>query len=243
MKVLALETSTLMGGAALIVDGKVVAEEISLRQKTHSENINPFIEFCLTKAGLTLPEIDVFAVGQGPGSFTGIRVAANAGKTFSYSYNKPLVSIDSLMLLAAQASFAFGFGGPGPSTKPVVSMINAYKNMVYLGIFDCSGDEPKYIKGPDAIPVRELKNHITQECVVVGDGWEAYHGYFPAELSKLLLRHADLPDHPLAKTLGLLAEARAKRGQTLDWKSYIPLYIRASEAEETKKGILISPLK
>jgi N6-L-threonylcarbamoyladenine synthase/tRNA threonylcarbamoyladenosine biosynthesis protein TsaB len=40
-----------------------------------------------------------------------------------------------------------------------------------------------------------------------------------------------------------MAEKRAQRGQTLDWKSFIPLYIRASEAEETKKGILISPLK
>ncbi|WP_413612816.1 tRNA (adenosine(37)-N6)-threonylcarbamoyltransferase complex dimerization subunit type 1 TsaB [Bdellovibrio sp. HCB-110] len=234
MKILAMETSTLVGGVAVVIDGKVVAEENSLRQKSHSENISPFVDHCLLKAGIKLEDIDVFAVGQGPGSFTGIRIAANAGKTFAYSFTKPMVTIDSLVLLAYQAR---------ASQKPVLAMINAYKNMVYLGLFDMTGDEPRYIKGPDAIPVRELKNHIHQDCVVVGDGWDAYHEYFPAELSEKLSRDSALPDHPLASTLAIMAEQRALKGQTLDWKSFIPLYIRASEAEETKKGILISPLK
>lgn len=234
MKVLALETSTTLGGVAVIIDGKVVAEESSPRQRSHSENINPFVSHCLSRAHLELQDIDVFAVGQGPGSFTGIRVAANAGKTFSYCYQKPLVTIDSLMLLAQQAQ---------GSSKPVVAMINAFKNMVYFGLFDVSGKEARYIKGPEAIPVRELSQHIPTDSLVVGDGWEAYHEYFPEDLKARLHRDESLPDEPLASTLGLMAEARALQGQTLDWKSFVPLYIRASEAEENKKGILISPLK
>lgn len=234
MKILAMETSTAVGGVAIIVDGKVVAEETTLRQKTHSEIISTFTDHCLQKAGLRLEDIDAFAVGQGPGSFTGIRVAANAGKTFAYSFNKPLVTLDSLVLLAEKAR---------GSDKPVLSIINAYKNMVYLGLFDMSGEEPRYLKGPEAIPVRELSKHIQQDVLVVGDGWEAYHEYFPEKLAKLMHRESQHPDHPLASTLGLMAERRAQKGQTLDWKSFVPLYIRASEAEETKKGILISPLK
>lgn len=234
MKVLAMETSTLLGGVAVIVNGQVVAEESSLRQKSHSENINPFVERCLQKARLNLDEIDLFAVGQGPGSFTGIRVAANAGKTYSYCFNKPLVTIDSLMLLAHQAR---------KQKLPVLSIINAYKNMVYLGLFDVNKEEPIYLKGPEAVPVRDLKNIIHQDCLVVGDGWDAFHEYFPEELKSKLHRLPEFPDHPLAATLGLMAEARGKKGQTLDWKSFVPLYIRASEAEETKKGVMITPLK
>lgn len=234
MKILAMETSTLLGGVAVIVDGQIVVEESSLRQKSHSENINPFIERCLQKAGLRLEDIDLFAVGQGPGSFTGIRVAANAGKTYSYCFNKPLVTVDSLMLLAQQAK---------KQPMPVLSIINAYKNMVYLGLFDVSGEEPVYLKGPEAVPVRDLKNIIHQDCIVVGDGWEAFHEYFPEELTAKLHRNPEFPDHPLATTLGLMAESRGKKKQTLDWKSFVPLYIRASEAEETKKGVLITPLK
>lgn len=234
MKILAMETSTLLGGVAVVIDGKVAAEETSLRQKSHSEIISPFVANCLEKAQLKLEDIDVFAVGQGPGSFTGIRVAANAGKSFAYAYSKPMVTIDSLMLLAQQAK---GCG------KPVLAIINAYKNMVYLGLFDVSGEEPKYLKGPEAIPVRDLKNQIHTDCLVVGDGWEAYHEYFPEELKQKFSRDEKYPDQALPSTLGIMAEARAKKGQTLDWNLFVPLYIRASEAEETKKGILISPLK
>ena len=234
MKILAMETSTQVGGVAVIVDGKVVAEEVSLRQKSHSEVISPFVDECLKLAGLRLSDIDAFAVGQGPGSFTGIRVAANAGKTFAYSFNKPLVTVDSLTILAEQAR---------ASTQPVLSIINAYKNMVYLGLFDLSSEIPVFIQGPVAVPVRELRNHIDREVTVVGDGWDAYHEYFPEELKKNMSRLSDTPDYPHAKTLGLLAEKRFLKGQTLDWNSFLPLYIRASEAEETKKGILISPLQ
>lgn len=235
MKILAMETSTAVGGVSVVIDGKIAAEETTLRQKTHSEIISTFTDHCLQKAGLTLEQIDCFAVGQGPGSFTGIRVAANAGKTFAYAFNKPLVTIDSLVLLAEKAR--------GVGTLPVLSIINAYKNMVYLGLFDMSVDEPHYIKGPEAIPVRDLSQHITEDVLVVGDGWEAYHEYFPEDLRARMHRDSSLPDYPLASTLGLMAERRALKGQTLDWKSFVPLYIRASEAEETRKGILITPLK
>jgi tRNA threonylcarbamoyladenosine biosynthesis protein TsaB len=234
MIVLAMETSTQLGGVSVIKDGQVLATESSLRQKSHSEAINGFIHNCLEKSHLKLSDIDVFAVGQGPGSFTGIRVAANIGKSFSYVYNKPLVTIDSLVLLAATVK----------TDLPVLSIINAYKNMVYLGLFDLTkGPEPFYLQGPAAIPVQKLSGLITQDVMVVGDGYETYQEYLPEELKKRLHRDLANSDFPLSETLGLLAEKRAKNGQTIEWKSFLPLYIRASEAEEQKKGIVISPLK
>lgn len=233
MKILAMETSTQLGSVAIIIDGHVVAEEVSFKQKSHSENISPFIEECLKMRELTLNDMDAFAVGAGPGSFTGIRVAANAGKTFSYCYNKPLVAVDSLVLLAEQARGC---------ERPVLSIINAYKNMVYMGLFDVSGEYPAYLRGPDAVPVRELSKFITQEVLVVGDGWNAYHPYFPDDLKFKCIRNEETSEFPQARTLGLLAERQLLKGHTNDWKSFTPLYIRASEAEETKKGILITPL-
>lgn len=234
MIILAMETSTQLGGVAVIKDGQILAMESSLRQKSHSEALNRFIQNCLEKAHLKLTDVDIFSVGQGPGSFTGIRVAANAGKTFSYIYNKPLVTIDSLRLLAA----------PVKSEMPVLSIINAYKNMVYLGLFDLSkGPEPRYLQGPTAVPVQKLGDLITQDVLVVGDGYETYQEYLPENLKKRLHRDSKYADFPLSETLGLLAEKRAQASQTMEWKSFVPLYIRASEAEETKKGIVISPLK
>lgn len=234
MKILALETSTLLGGVAVIENGKVLAHEECMRQKSHSEKINNFVDLCLQKSNLQLTDIDYLATGQGPGSFTGIRVAANAAKTYAYSFDKPLVTADSLENLAAQVE---------DRTRPVLAIINAFKNMVYTGIFDISGDTPAYIKGPFAVPVRELSQHLEQDCWVVGDGYEAYHKFFPEDLNSKLFRPREPKDYPSAITLGLLAEKKIKLNKTMDWKSFLPLYIRASEAEETKKGILISPLK
>jgi tRNA threonylcarbamoyladenosine biosynthesis protein TsaB len=235
MIVLALETSTQLGGVAVIKDGQILAVESSLRQKSHSEVLNKFVESCLESTGLKLSDMDVFAVGQGPGSFTGIRVAANVGKTFAYAYNKPLVTIDSLILLAAPAL---------DQALPVLAIINAYKNMVYLGLFKPDdGLEPRYVTGPIALPVQKLEMLVQQDVLVVGDGYQTYQEYFSEDLKKRMHRNNQYSDYPTSETLGLLSEKRALSNRTIEWNSFIPLYIRASEAEENKRGIIISPLK
>lgn len=234
MIVLSLESSTQLGGVAIAKDSHILAAESSLRQQSHSENLNAFVTTCLRRSGITLDEIDVFAVGQGPGSFTGIRVAANIGKTFSYIYKKPLVTIDSLALLAM----------PVKSNLPVISIINAYKNMVYFGQFELlKGPEPIYFKGPMAIPVKDLSDHIKDDVLVVGDGFETYSGFFPESLINKMHRESQYSDYPRPETLAIAAGLRAQNGQTIEWNSFVPLYIRASEAEENKRGVLISPLK
>jgi len=234
MKILALETSTMLASVAIVKDGHLLCERRSERQRTHSEVVSGYVDQCLQEAQLKLSDIDVFAVGLGPGSFTGIRIAGNLAKTFAYSFAKPLVAIDSLTLLAEQHR----------QTKlPVLSIINAYKNMVYLGLFDFSEPVPQFTYGPTAVSVRDLSTVIHQECLVVGDGYAAFQEYFPPELKKLLHRPDQALDYPEARTLGLLAHHKALANQTIDWNSYTPLYIRASEAEENKRGILIKPLK
>jgi tRNA threonylcarbamoyladenosine biosynthesis protein TsaB len=231
-KILAFESSTLLGSVALIIDGKVIGGKSSRRQKSHSEVLNLFTEDVLSDAGISLEEIDFFAVSKGPGSFTGLRIAGNIAKTFSYSYNKPIVTIDSLTLLA----------GPAPRDIPVLAMINAYKNMVYYGLFKAQKGFPEFIKGPSVIPVKSLANIVTEKCLVIGDGYAAYEKHFPSDVAQLFIRNTEVHDDPLASTLGLLSSEQIQRGLTLDWKSFVPLYIRASEAEENKRGIFIPSL-
>jgi tRNA threonylcarbamoyladenosine biosynthesis protein TsaB len=233
MNILALESSTMLGSAAVICDGKVLSEISSLRQRSHSEILNLFVDECLTKAHLKLQDIDVFAAGQGPGSFTGIRVAANIIKTFSYSFNKPLVSIDSLANIAWQY---------GALDRPLMPMINAYKNMVYTAIYKFTAEGPEEILKPCAIPVRELKNYLKIPVYAVGDGWLDYHEYFSPELTALIERPAKIFEYPTATALGLCSEKIVRQGKAFEWNSFAPLYIRASEAEECKNGIFISPL-
>lgn len=233
MKILALETSTQRGGAAIVVDGQILAEESSDRQRSHSELLHLFIERVLERSSLRLSDLDAFAVGQGPGSFTGLRVASSAAKTYACLFQKPLVAVDTLTQLAFLSK---------ERSRPVLAMVNAFKNMVYYGIFDFEGDEPK-LRGELAVrPANELDSLIAFPVTVVGDAFDAYQTQFSPTLKSFFHREIHPIDYPTAGSLGVLAERRLAQGRVFDWKAFSPLYLRASEAEENKRGALFKPL-
>lgn len=223
-KVLAVESCTTWASTALVENNKILAEESSGSQKTHSEFLNHSVDSILRKCNFRLDEIDIFAVGIGPGSFTGIRVALNIAKTFSYIYKKPIYACDSLSLLQQQTD------------KNCLTMINAFKNMVYWRVFQ-EGHEPTPAM---ATPALELEKNLSRfslhfPLVAVGDGYNAYESVFSTKLKQQLMRKSSASDYPKASTLGILAETKDSAGKILQWNTVLPLYIRASEAEENLK--------
>jgi N6-L-threonylcarbamoyladenine synthase/tRNA threonylcarbamoyladenosine biosynthesis protein TsaB len=235
MIILALESSTSAGSVALMDDsGKVLAQRATLIPNSHSEVLNQFVDDILKESALSLKDIDAFAVGLGPGSFTGIRVAANIGRTYCYAFNKPLITVDTLTNLAYQA-------GPGP--KPVLALMNAHKNMVYFGLFEFESGLLSCKVGPSAYFVRELNQAVTEKFRLVGDAFKSYGEHFHRDFLELIDQNLTQIVYPTAEALAALAFKKIENHQTIDWKSFTPLYIRASEAEESKKGIKIQPLK
>jgi N6-L-threonylcarbamoyladenine synthase/tRNA threonylcarbamoyladenosine biosynthesis protein TsaB len=233
MKVLALETSATMGSAAIAIDDRIVAFEKSMNQRAHSEFINQAIDNCLRQAGISLKDIDVFAAGLGPGSFTGIRVAANVAKSLCYTFQKPMVAIDSLTLMAMEVRQSLSWTGP------ILSILNAYKNLLYTGLFSTpiSATEKTFSfqTGPSAIPAQDVEKIVlsmNSSVFCVGDGYIAYEPLWSANFKQKITRSEAVLDFPSAATLALEANRRAEKHQTIEWNSYLPLYIRASEAEE-----------
>lgn len=227
-RILALETSTAHASVAVFAKGQVLATESSMSQRTHSEFLNPAIERCLNKSGLSLSDIDVFAAGLGPGSFTGLRVAGNIAKAFSMTFQKPLVVVDSLTLMMREARRL------GAKQVKILTLINAHKNMVYGTLFN----EMEYELGPFAWPITELNQMDFQSetpVLCVGEGFYAYEKIFSNQLRAQIVRDPNISDYPLASTLALVAAEKYKNGQTIEWKSFQPLYIRASEAEENQR--------
>lgn len=222
MIVLATESSTAQGSIAIIKDDKVLASESSMQQRAHSEYINPAIERCLKKANLSLAQIDLYAASTGPGSFTGIRVAGNVIKSLAYSFEKPMIAVDSLSLLAKPAL---------SKSQNILCIINAYKNMVYYSVY--SGQALK--EGPAVVKVADLETvlqGLNSDILCLGDGYNAYEKVLSPNLKSRLMRDQKFSDYPSAETLGLEAVALAKLNKTIEWKSFVPLYLRASEAEE-----------
>ena len=238
MIVLACETSTLLGSVAVIENGLVLATEESLRQGSHSDVLNTFIEKTLQKSGKKLTDIDLFVSSVGPGSFTGIRISVNTVKTLAFCHNKPVLGLSSLQVLAEQARLSI-LENKLENTS-IVSMINAYKNMCYVATFEAQKTGLIELKKPEVVRVQNLAGYIDKKSVISGDGFATYQEFFPQELKDRCVRIENLSDEPHAKTLGVLASQKGHTTQ--NWNELLPLYLRASEAEENLQGIKYQPL-
>lgn len=237
MIVLACETSTLLGSVSLIKDGSTISSRELMRQGSHSEGLNIMIQEVLQEACVGLDKVDLFATGIGPGSFTGIRICLNSMKTFAYCYQKKIVGVNSL------ENLAFGVKSKQvilEKGQPIISMINAYKNMLYVGMYQVQDVGLVELRSPEVIRVQNLKEYIKQEAVIVGDGYAAYEKYFDAELKKLMIRSDLFRDEPTSENLGLMSFNLAYKKS--NWNEILPVYLRASEAEENLKGIKYQPL-
>src|SRR5580658_1535816 len=120
MKILAIDTSTQSGGAA-VMEGESVLSSVfeqversgngsraSHASEEYSSRLFRYVDLVLGKARLALPSIDVFGVAAGPGSFTGLRVGLAAAKAWSEVYGKPIAAIGGLEAVAAQSKATAG---------------------------------------------------------------------------------------------------------------------------------------
>lgn len=229
MKILSFESSTACGSVAVVVDGKVLSFEQSMASRAHAEFMNPAAQRCLNAAKLKSSEIDIFACGLGPGSFTGLRVSGNIAKSFAMTFQKPLVAIDSLTLLKEGALAKNKDLG-----KSYLCLINAFKNMLYMAYFE--GDN--VLIPPTAMTLPEIHTVIAKAsgpALGLGDGFAAFAEAWSIPFLKKVIRDSAYVDYPLASTLALKAEQLALQSRTMDWKSFKPLYIRTSAAEENLK--------
>lgn len=228
---LCCESSTLLGSVAVFKDQTLLAYRESPRQGSHSDVLNVFTQQVLDEAKLNLVDIDLFVSGIGPGSFTGIRISLNAIKTFAYCFNKKVLGINSLEILAEQCP---------KYDLPIIAMINAYKNMVYIATFEKSNGSFLCSKAPEVVRVQNLDQYIKAPVYVVGDGYLVYQKYFSPQIHKLIQRPEASHDEPSARAVAEIVLRQATFSK--HWSELLPLYLRASEAEENIKGIKFQPL-
>lgn len=234
MIILSCDTSTLLGSVAIHKDGQLLVEKSLMRQGSHSDALNILIKDCLDQANLTLKNIDVFATGLGPGSFTGIRISFNTMKTFASTFAKPMAGVDSLKSLAYLNRH---------QANEICCAINAFKNMLYIATYKIEGDSIIETRPPQVIRVQELNHFISSPILFVGDGYAAYENYLQKHCGEKLIRNINsqvkIQDYPTAVAVGHCASLENK---FFHWSQLLPLYLRASEAEENLIGIKYQPL-
>ncbi len=218
---LAIDTSTSQGGLAVLQGSRVLAQRTWLREKSHSEMLTPTLEECLQEAGIHPRNLERLVVGQGPGSFTGIRIAINAIRSVAFALRIPTFAYDTMTILAEQES---------TRKQPLLALVNAHRNLLYVSRFEPNQGKWSRVDGPSALSLQEIETLVVKPHLCVGDGYVEYADYFPTGLKQNLIRDSRLADYPGPDVLGRLPDQIG--GPALDWNQVQALYIRASEAEE-----------
>lgn len=225
MLLLALETTTTRGGVAVTKDGKLLSAIRWEKGKSHSELLTPAIQKVVEDSGIHLTNLDLIAVDRGPGSFTGIRVSINAARALGFSLQKRILVCDSLSVLAHSVI---------SPQLPVISLLNAHKNLLYVRIFSAGKLVPTM--EPTVMSVDALEKLVLSPHLCVGEGYGVYEKFMSAQLRSHLRRDPNCDDLPQVETLAHLASNPLFSHSTLAWNEVIPLYLRGINADEKLKG-------
>lgn len=223
MKILAIDTSANVAAAAVTEDDILLGEYILNHKKTHSQKIMVMIESLLNDLELTVQDIDLFAVANGPGSFTGLRIGVATMKALAHSVNKPIVGVSSLAGMAYNLPYA---------EHIIVPIMDARKNRVYTASY--IWDEGfKELTEPEAITIKECVENCGEflDTIFVGDGAVIHKEYIKEKLGE----HAIFAPAPAlmqrASSVAALAAQKAKKGKINNYLELKPVYLRKSQAE------------
>jgi tRNA threonylcarbamoyladenosine biosynthesis protein TsaB len=222
MRILAIETSTMLGGAA-IMDGESLIAEARMNVKvTHSERIMPEIAGILQMSGLNINDIDVFAIAIGPGSFTGLRVGLSTVKGLVYATGKKLVSVPTLEAFAWNLPF---------SQFQVCPLLDARKKEVYAGLFKWSDNGFVKVMNEQPVKIESLLSGINEPTVFLGEGAILYKEAIINALGERAIFAQPQFMVPSPSNVAHLGMKKALAGEFADPVALAPMYLRKSEAE------------
>jgi tRNA threonylcarbamoyladenosine biosynthesis protein TsaB len=236
MRVIGIDTASRTASVALVENGSLVSErthpcresitnaDTRSSKSNHAETILPLIELLLGSTGVSLQDITGFALSNGPGSFTGLRIGLSTVKGLAYGSKIPLVGISTLFAHAARVTNYDGL---------ICALLDARKNEVYAALFRKSGEIIDRLTEDTVASVADLIA-IAQDlrggapCVIVGDGAAVYENFL-RDLPGIHL-HDATNDLTIAATVARLAEDRFRSNEVDDLGTLTPVYIRPFEA-------------
>ncbi|MGB9886144.1 MAG: tRNA (adenosine(37)-N6)-threonylcarbamoyltransferase complex dimerization subunit type 1 TsaB [Moorellales bacterium] len=217
MRVLGLETSGNAVSAALATE-EVVAEAWVAAPQQHCRELVPLVDWCLSRAGLTLADVEGVAVALGPGSFTGLRIGLATAKALALAAGVPLAGVPSLEVAAAAAEVHGGLVCPTLWSRP---------GEVYWALLRKKSEEWDYLTPPGALAVAALASELARREEEVWLCGEAAKAVAEAAASGRRLRLAPATGRRLlAAEVARLGRARLVAGQRDDPMGLEPLYLR-----------------
>lgn len=220
MNILALETSTEHCSVALWRDGLLYERSVHAGQ-SHSEILLGMADAVLAEGGLSLAAVDGIAYGQGPGSFTGLRVACAVAQGLAFAVDVPLAGIGTLQALAA-----------GCGAARVLCCLDARMQEVYHAAYQREGGEYREILAPRVCPPAAVPALPAGEWTGCGSGFAVYPDILQQH-SGPGLTSVVAGLFPQARDVARLAAPRFAAGLGVAAEAAAPLYIRDRVALKT----------
>ncbi len=220
MKVLGIDTSTLATTISVLDLDELICEYTVNTKKTHSQKLMVMIENMLKVSDININDIDLIAVCEGPGSFTGLRIAMATAKAIAHANNLDIISVDSLEVLARNIEI---------TDKKICCIIDAQKTQVYNGIYKYENDKLIPLKKIDVLDIDELLENLDEEFIIVGEATKKYKEKINAKNIKIASRQNNVNR---ASSLCEIAIEKYKKGEDIkNCYQVNPRYIRKSQAE------------
>lgn len=225
MKVLALDTSSIVATCAIMDDDRLIGEYILNHKRTHSQKIMPIVKEILESCELKPQDIDVYAASKGPGSFTGLRIGITTIKSLAHGTDKPVVGVSTLDALAFNLPFSEGI---------VVPIMDARGERVYTGIYKWEMGNFYVVEKPMAVDLKDIINILrerNERVIFNGDGTLVYREKIEEALGERAIFAPKSANMPRASSVAELALTMAKECKTETYLQLTPEYLRKSQAQ------------
>ncbi len=231
MNYLAIDASTEACSVAVKVNNGLANSQVyscyELCPQSHSLRLLPMVDQVLNEAGLSLSQLDGLIFGQGPGSFTGVRIGVGVAQGLAFAANLPVVGVSTLQAMAQQAFFLH-------KQTQVISAIDARMSEVYNGFYQLDKHNIMQAQCNEAVTAPDkLFEHFTTQLpdvfnkgttfYTVGSAWDAYS----KQLSSLrAINETTEVIFPHAQAMLAIGEALFAQGKGVSAENAQPVYVR-----------------
>lgn len=231
MRMLAIETSSLVASVAVVEDDLLLADFVLQHPMTHSQKLMPMLENALGYLGLKLPDFDAIAVTNGPGSFTGLRIGVSAAKGLAQPFGIGVIPVSSLRAAAYNAY---------DSKRIVAVMMDARRNEYYAGAWRFGSEGILSLIDEGAWPVDEFAARLLEaaeqegtDVLLMGEGAAKAFERVKAQLGSRVALAPQEMRCQRASSVAMCARLESIPAVAYD---KVPMnYLRRPEAEVTRE--------
>lgn len=230
--ILCIETGTDICSVGIVKDGELISLRESDSGRDHAKKVAVFVDELLTENDIDPQQIDAVAVGEGPGSYTGLRIGVSFAKGLCYGLGKPLIAVSSLASLAAVAIEDYNAGIidiESWNSALLCPMIDARRMEVYTQVFDSKANPLSGVTA-EVVDENTLAEHraATDHFVVFGSGAAKCAEILGAELIDVT---------PSVRGMAAIAESKYAANDFADVAYFEPYYLKDFVVTTSKKRL------